>query len=130
MIQLKTSRAKLWFAAIGGLAAGFINGLLGAGGGIVTVFVLRLLLADQPDTPDQKDIFANALAVMLPISAVSAVGYATRGALPLAGASYFVFPAIIGGVGGALLLDRIRTETASRLFSLIVIYSGLSMLIR
>ena len=62
-----------------GLLAGFANGLLGAGGGIVAVFAFAHFLKGQGY--ERRDIYANALCVMLPISAVSCVRYALAGHL-------------------------------------------------
>lgn len=113
---------------LGGLAAGFLNGLLGAGGGIVIVWILEKVLRDS--THDARDVFANALAVMLPISATSTVSYAISGGLPEGNISRFLLPAVLGGLLGAFLLDRISTRAVKRLFCLLVILSGIVMVVR
>ncbi|MBE6661865.1 MAG: hypothetical protein E7606_01135 [Ruminococcaceae bacterium] len=113
---------------LGGLAAGFLNGLLGAGGGIVIVWILEKVLRDS--THDARDVFANALAVMLPISAMSTVSYAISGGLPEGNISRFLLPAVLGGLLGAFLLDRISTRSVKRLFCLLVILSGIVMVVR
>jgi uncharacterized membrane protein YfcA len=112
----------------GGLAAGLMNGLLGAGGGIVAVFVLGRLL--RGNGIDSRDLFANALASMLPVTAVSLVSYALQGTVTLRGAEVLIIPAILGGVGGAFLLDRLKVETVQRIFTLLMIFSGIIMLVR
>ena len=128
-----TKNNKFPLLAAGGLAAGFINGLLGAGGGILAVFLLSKLLR-QSQNPliklDRKDVFANALAIMLPATAVSAFRYMQKGALPLDGAALLILPAIVGGMLGALLLNKMQAQTANRIFSFIVIYSGIAMLVK
>ena len=53
---------------IGGLTAGFVNGLLGTGGGIIIIFILGKI----NEYNDSKDNFATAIAAILPISLVSA----------------------------------------------------------
>lgn len=124
-IQLvKKRRLLLW----GGLAAGFLNGLLGAGGGIVIIWILEKTLGYRTD--DKRDVFANALAVMLPISAMSAISYAVSGGLPRDDITRFLFPAILGGLLGAFLLDRIGADTVKTLFCLLVILSGVVMVVR
>ena len=134
MTRLSPSQKNI-LLIIGGLAAGFINGLLGAGGGILLVFMLGALLPSTEITKDGKsadkrDIFANALASMLPVTVISVISYAARGGIHLEGAEIYVFPAIIGGLLGAWLLDKIRFSTARRLFSFIVIVSGIAMLLK
>lgn len=130
-----TASQKTIFLIIGGLVAGFINGLLGAGGGILLVFMLGALLPTVEDdeteqSADKRDIFANALASMLPVTAISVISYAARGDIHLEGAEIYLFPAIIGGLLGAWLLDKLRFSTARRLFSIIVIASGIAMLLK
>ena len=113
---------------LGGLAAGFLNGLLGAGGGIVIIWILEKTVGHITD--DKRDVFANALAVMLPISAMSTVSYAISGGLPQGDITRFLFPAVFGGLLGAFLLDRIGADAVKTLFCLLVILSGIVMVVR
>lgn len=126
------SRQSTSLLIAGGLAAGFLNGLLGAGGGILVVFVLSAVLpASANASPtDRRDVYANALASMLPVTAVSAISYAARDVIRVDGALSYVFPAIAGGLLGALLLDRLPFTAIRRLFTLIIIFSGIVMLLR
>ena len=127
---------KNFLLITGGIAAGFINGLLGAGGGILLVFIMGLILpatgngANDALAPDKRDIFANALAAMLPVTVVSVISYAARGDIHLDGAETYVFPAVIGGIGGAWLQDKLRFETVRRMFAILVIISGIAMLLK
>lgn len=131
-----SARQKNLLLILGGLGAGFINGLLGAGGGILLVFIMGWILAptegggSEALPLDKRDIFANALAAMLPVTVVSVISYASRGDIHLEGAETYVFPAVIGGIGGAWLLDRLRFETVRRLFAILVIVSGIAMLLK
>ena len=127
----------LW--AIVGLAAGFINGLLGAAGGILLVSALphlpvptRLSVGMNPfgqAGADRRDLFASALAVMLPVSAVSAFRYWQAGFHP---APSFLLPllapAAAGGVLGAYLLERTSPRFLRRLFAVVILVSGVRML--
>lgn len=117
--------AKCILLAAVGLASGFVNGLLGAGGGIIAVYTLSRLLGRQLD--DSRDAFSNALAVMLPLSAISAAGYALRGALPDT-IGVLVIPAVLGGLLGGALLYRTKARWLRVLFSVMVVWSGVSML--
>ena len=122
-----TKTAKnISFLAVSALAAGLVNGLLGAGGGIVVVWVLSRVLAHS--LTDRRDAFANALTVMLPISAISAAMYGMRGAVDLRELDILILPAIAGGFIGALVLDKINTKWLRLLFAAIIIYSGLTMI--
>lgn len=125
--------------ALAGFGAGLLNGLLGAAGGILLVTVLpRLERAAPLHTPpcatespiDQRDVLATALAVMLPVSAVSGVFYHLGGIRPspvlLAS---LILPAAAGGLLGAALLARIPAHALKRIFAAVVVIAGLRMLL-
>ena len=118
--------------ALGGMAAGFVNGLLGAGGGIVLVIVLSALL--PRDKEGARSVYANALLVMLPLSCLTLFNYVKGGALEgvaeKAIGNDLVLGAVIGGVVGGLLLGRVKGRMLSRLFALLTIVSGIMMLTR
>ncbi len=118
----KTGRAALML----GFFSGFLNGLLGAGGGILLVRGASKVLPREYQS--ERDVFANALCVMLPLSAVSAIAYVLRGSVHGLSFSEFILPAIIGGIGGAMLLAVIDTRILKLIFSAIVVWSGISML--
>ncbi|MBQ4140580.1 MAG: TSUP family transporter [Clostridia bacterium] len=110
-----------------GFFAGLINGLLGAGGGILLVRGADKVLPNE--YRDGRDVFANALCVMLPLSAVSAIAYVLRGSVHGLEFAPFILPALLGGIGGGLLLAVIDTRLLRLIFSALVVWSGISMLI-
>ncbi len=115
--------------ALAGAAAGALNGLIGTGGGIVIVYAVGRMSRASP-LADRRDVFATAVASILPISAVSAAIYAAGGVgLPRAAAGAFV-PAVLGGAAGGLLLDRAGGKIVSAIFALLVMWAGLCLLLR
>jgi uncharacterized membrane protein YfcA len=110
-----------------GLCAGFLNGLLGAGGGILIVFGLRKLLKGH--LKDPRAIYPTAIAVMLPLSLLSVWQYARAGSLELSRLGALILPAIAGGVIGALVLRRLSAKTLSRIFAAVVLVSGLVLVL-
>lgn len=110
-----------------GLGAGFINGLLGAGGGILIVFGLNKLLAGKLSDP--RSVYASAIAVILPLSVLSALQYIRRGSPDLNTLSYLLLPAVLGGALGALLLRKLSVKTLSRIFAAVVLVSGITMVL-
>ena len=126
MYSHSTTRTALPLLLVGGLATGLVNGLLGAGGGIVTVFVLVKVLG--PALTDRRDVFANALAIILPLSVISVISYTVGGSMPSGELNLLVLPAILGGLLGGILLDRIDPLWIQLIFSAIVLYSGVAML--
>ena len=123
-----SARTRVPLLLLFGLSAGFVNGLLGAGGGILIVYALGYALGEQGT--DARDLYANALCIMLPISALSCVRYAISGYLSLDGFSHYVLPALLGGLAGGILLGRLKTHALKKLFGALVIYSGLVLIIR
>ncbi len=122
------TRARVLLLLVFGLSAGLVNGLLGAGGGILIVYALGYALGEEEK--DVRDLYANALCVMLPISALSCVRYALGGHLSTQNFSHYVLPALLGGLCGGLLLGRLRTHALKKLFAALVIYSGIILIIR
>lgn len=106
-----------------GLLVGFVNGLLGAGGGILIIYGLNKLLGDK--LQDKRSVYATAIAVILPFSAISAFRYFRAGSLDLSMLSKLIVPAILGGACGALLLRRLSPAALSRLFAAVVLVSGI-----
>lgn len=106
-----------------GLCAGFINGLLGTGGGIIIIFAMSKIFPDS----DPKDRFATAIACILPMSVVSAGYYLKDNSVALTDAAMYILPALSGGVIGALLLCKIKAELLKKIFACLVIWAGVNM---
>lgn len=124
----KVISAVRWFAPAA-LAAGIVNGLLGAGGGAIMLYLVRAYLRHEEDgEAAQKDAFASVVAIMLPVSVISAVSYASRGSLDVNEMRILTIPALAGGIIGAYLTDRLPAKTIKGIFAVLVIISGIRML--
>lgn len=119
---------RLFGILLMGVLAGLVNGLLGAGGGILIVYAMAFILKDTE--PDPRDLYANALCVMLPVSAFSCLRYALAGNLSTEGFAVYTLPAIIGGLVGGFLLGKLRASAVKKLFAALVIYSGIFLILR
>ena len=112
---------------IAGAFSGFINGLLGAGGGIIATFYLSKKL----DTDNKNDIFANAVATMLPISIFSFALYSALGHFTPNASLFRIAPtAFAGGLAGAFLLTKLKFKVTKKIFALLVTVSGFMMIFR
>ncbi len=109
------------------LLAGLCNGLLGAGGGILLVYGLKKHC--RRELPDPRTAFTTALAVMVPLSAFSAWRYARAGHLQASALHPLILPAVVGGMLGALLLRVFSPRALSRLFSAVVLVSGIVLVL-
>ncbi len=108
-----------------GLISGLVSGFFGAGGGVVLIFALTLLLKNEG-----KKIFAQTALITAAFSVVSAVIYALKGNLPFALSLKYLLPALIGGALGAFLLGRVKIKAVRRIFAFTVIAAGIIMIFR
>lgn len=114
----------LCLSCAAGFGAGLVNGLLGTGGGILLLSVLRRRL--QP-----RDAFAASLVCILPLSVLSVLLYAKNGSLSWemlsTDAQPYLFGAPAGGLLGAVFLDRINLSVLQYLFAALLLFSGWRM---
>lgn len=127
-MQALKNKARPALLLATGLASGLINGLLGAGGGIITVLAVSRLGRDR--LSDSRDVYANALAVTLALTLTSTALYALRSNTPPADLTSLLLPAAAGGLAGGLLLGRISSGTLQLLFSVLLVVSGVLMILR
>lgn len=137
------SKKQLFFLCAAGLVAGLINGLIGTGGGIIIVYTLSYFKrkrrgADLDTEPggDIRDILATAIASILPITAVSALLYSLTSSSATSTASstikyaIYIVPAACGGICGAALLDVFNSSVIKKIFSALVVWAGVSMILK
>ena len=86
-------------AAVGAVS-GFIAGLFGSGGGVAVVEGL------ERTGTEERRAHAASLAVIFPISALSAALYGIGGYVPLESTLWLCGGAVAGGVLGAFLLNK------------------------
>ncbi len=115
--------------AAGGALAGFCNGLLGAGGGIILVLFLSQVIGK--DEEGRRSVYANALCVMLPLSILTLSRYGGPVSVTeLSLSPAFVLGAAMGGILGGVLLGKSRRGFADKLFALLTLISGILMMMR
>ena len=112
-----------------GFLAGMANGLFGMGGGILVFFLLRHIYADDPAV-STKDVFASTVLCVLIMSLSSVFLYCRDGYVSFGDAVPFLAPAVLGGAVGAFLLDKIDTKWLKRIFAVLMLYGGFSLIFR
>ena len=120
-----SSEVRAALCGLSAIAAGFISGFLGAGGGAVLLLTLRAIYGREAKTP-----YAAALCVTLPTAALSAAIYTVKTGLDISEAIRFVPFAVIGGACGALFMDRAGSRTLETVFALIALTGGCAALLR
>lgn len=113
--QIPNISVRLILLAFASIAAGFVNGFLGTGGGIILIFALGLAGIDE------RDKFATTIAAILPMTLISAFFYKAK----ISDASPWLPAGMLGGAAGAFLLDKINLKWLKKLFALMVIWAGI-----
>ncbi len=102
-----------------GIVSGFINGILGTGGGTVVVPSIEWLGVDA------KKSHSTAIAIILPITAVSAFFYFKQGNIDLNATVILAIAGGVGGVVGAKFLKKIPSSYLKILFGISMIAGGI-----
>lgn len=110
--------------ALFGILIGFINMLIGACGGIVAVEALK------HDNLDQTKAHATAIAVILPLTVISAVMYIMRGDVNISDAGIYIIPGVIGSAIGSIILPKVPKNILGKVFSVFIIYAGVRMILK
>lgn len=106
--------------ALAGALAGFVNGLLGTGGGLALVPILLGPLKLPP-----KRAFATSVFIMAPICALSAVLYWLQGRASLGRAAPFLLGGLAGGLVCGKFYGKISAAWLGRIFGLLMLYGGI-----
>lgn len=113
-------KKQIWGAAVAGLAAGAVNGLFGAGGGMVLVPLLGWLTDLEDD-----EIFASSLSIILPICIVSLLSTQT---IPWHDAFPWLPGSALGGVLAGIWGQKIPAKWLHRGLGIFIIWGGLHYL--
>lgn len=117
-------KKKTLISALSGIFIGAVNGLLGAGGGMLAVPMLK------KSGMEQKQAHANAVAVILPISLVSAVAYIIKGNVSVSDAVPFMPAGVAGAVVATFLLKKISPVYLKIIFGGFMVWAGVRMLVK
>ena len=108
-----------------GLVIGFINGFMGAGGGMILVPILTLLLKME-----SKIAHSTAVFVIAPICLVSGVTYVIKGVVDWTILLPVAIGTLVGGVSGTFLLKKLKNDVINIIFWCVMIFAGVWMLIK
>ena len=121
---MKQENVSLWKCLLAGLAAGFVNGFFGAGGGMVLVPLLIWLVGLE-----EKLAFSSSISIILPLCIVSLVIYGRHDMLPLSDA----LPYLLGGAGGGVLaglwFQKVPAKWLHLALGVLILLGGVRLLI-
>ena len=98
---MKKKLFSLW-----GTLAGFLNGMLGAGGGMVVVPILKTKLS------------------------VSALFYLQQGAVSVYDAWPYLLWGLLGSAIGVVLMKKLSGNMLRKIFALMMLWAGIRLIIR
>ena len=106
-----------------GMITGFLNGLLGAGGGLVLLLFLKRSLKLEA-----HKAHATAVAIMLPLSMLSALIYVGKADVSWSMALWLALGGMAGGYLGARILNRVKPKHLGKILGAILIFSAIRMI--
>ncbi len=118
-----TKKQKLWLILSGG-AIGLLNGFFGGGGGMICVPILQKVLG-----LDAKQSHATAIAVIFPLSLISAFVYVINGyisSFPLLSVGLGV---VLGGITGSFALKFLPPKAIRIIFAIIMFVGGIRLIV-
>ena len=113
---------KPFVSAVGGLIAGFLNGLFGSGGGTVIVVFLEEFLGFKP-----QHAHATAILIISCFTIVSLFFYGSRSQLNYSLALLVSAGGVIGGWVGAKWLKKLSGNTLHKIFGGFMIVAAIRM---
>jgi len=115
---------EILVGVIAGFVGGFAAGLLGVGGGVIYVPAIVLLL-DRPQHLAQ----GVSLGAIIAAALVGGMTHLRRRNVDVATAAGVAPVAVLAGFGGAMLASVLDAELLRRIFAVIVLYFGVSMIV-
>lgn len=118
------SKKQKMLLLLSGSAIGLLNGFFGGGGGMICVPILQKVLS-----LDAKHSHATAIAVIFPLSIVSAFIYVINGYINSFPLLTIGLGVVLGGIVGAYALKFLPPKIIRIIFALIMFAGGLRLII-
>lgn len=121
---MKYSLKNVLVSIFAGLFIGFVNGFLGAGGGMLLVPILTIFLGFE-----SKVAHSTAVFVIAPICLISGVTYIVKGIVNWEILLPVAIGTVIGGVLGTFLLKKLKNDVINIIFWCVMIFAGVWILV-
>jgi uncharacterized membrane protein YfcA len=111
--------------AIVGIAAGFVGGSMGVGGGIIIIPALLFFVGFS-----QKEAQGTSLAVLsFPVALMAAYNYYKEGYVNIKFAGIMIVAFVVGSYFGSKLALSLPSDVLKKIFAVLLIAVGIKMLI-
>lgn len=102
-----------------GMAAGFVTGIFGGGGGMILVPLLTLLPEFQEET-----IFPSSICIILPICMISILFTQSDTMVSWSEISPYLLGSLLGGISAGLFGKKIPVLWLHRILGAMVLWGG------
>lgn len=120
----KFSAKKKFILLLSGAVIGMLNGFFGGGGGMVCVPILEKVLS-----LDSKHSHATAIAVIFPLSLISAIIYVVNGSIQSIPLLTVGLGVVAGGILGAFALKFLPPKVVQILFAIVMFAGGIKLIL-
>lgn len=108
-----------------GALAGFLSGLLGIGGGVVTVPAMVLVMGYS-----QKEAQGTSVFLMIFLGLIGVISYSFYSVkLDMNIVMILTVGCLLGAIVGSLLAQKINTSVLKKIFALYILYAGIRIFI-
>lgn len=122
LVNFKKEWQKILSALVIGLGIGILSGIFGAGGGVMILLALIVLMS----FPLHKAIGTSTL-IMAITALSSTVGYGVRGNIDFALGSLLSVGAVVGGIIGSRYANKVNEKTLQKVVGICFMAMGIIM---
>lgn len=115
---------KKWMGyVLAGFCAGAVNGLFGAGGGMVLVPLLTAITDLK-----EEQIFPASVSIILPVCLVSLALTVQQTQVPWATAGLYLMGSAVGGICAGLWGGKLPAKWLHRILGILILWGGIRYL--
>ena len=120
----KTKLKEIIILILIGIGGGLINGLFGAGAGLLLVPLIK-----WASKLDEKKVHATTLSCVLLMCVVSSVIFFVKKQIDYNLTLWCLIGSLIGAVTGTVLLQKFKNRVIDLIFSCLLIVAGVMMIV-